>query len=477
MTISARLGLFFLLAGLLLTALVFSVTLAFKATQALNHAQAQRFISYQLADELRRSSDDLTRMVRSYVVTGNRAYYHHFNQIQEIRDGTTRLPSQYNHIFWNLVSQDHPPDRKGIPATPLILKMQRAGFSESELLLLAQAKRESDALIRIEDQAMLLMDKYNTLRTQSPHKVDTSLHEKATNLVFNNAYHEAKARIMKPIPLFYETVDRRTLAVVESAQAKQQFYFFWAAGILALAVLFSLFAFYHLKQQLIAPLAALLQWVIGIETARFNLPRHSQRKDEFGQLENAFIRMATKINSKIVALQELAGKDTLTGAASLRRGRDYFQLCARAAERNGSRIALAFLDLNDFKPINNTHGHAAGDKVLISVVSRLKGALRANDMVCRIGGDEFLIIMPDNTINTPTRKIIEKLQRIVAQPLSYKSVQISVSASAGIAIYPDQGRDFDQLIACADKAMYEQKSENKKAPCGALNIAIAQQPT
>ncbi|UTA49162.1 diguanylate cyclase [Simiduia sp. 21SJ11W-1] len=477
MTIATRLGVFFLLAGLLLCGLVTSIALAFKATLALNQAQTERFTSYQLADELRRSSDDLTRMVRSYVVTGDRRYYHYFQQIHDIRNGTTQQPEKYNRIYWHLVSEEVPEHLNGPAATPLIQKIQAAEFTDSELSLLAQAKRESDALVRIEDQAMLLMDKYHALANQQPPNITPALQANATQLVFNRAYHDAKARIMKPIQLFYESVDTRTALAVKRAQHLQHRYFILAACVLAASVAFSIYVFVDLRRQFAAPLAALLQWVQGIESARFNFPKASNRTDELGQLENAFIRMATKINAKITALQEMAGKDTLTGAANLRRGRDYFQLCARAAERNGSRIALVFLDFNDFKPINDTYGHAAGDKVLCTSVKRLQEALRSNDMVCRIGGDEFVIILPDHTITTPTEKIVTKLTHALSHPIEYKKHTLYTSASLGVALFPDQGRNFDQLIATADHAMYTQKNGNKKAPAGALGEQVLQGPS
>ncbi|MBB3167953.1 diguanylate cyclase domain-containing protein [Simiduia aestuariiviva] len=468
MTISARIGVLFLAAGLLLSALIASIALALEATVELNKAQTKRFVSYQLADELRHSSDDLTRMVRSYIVTGDRNYYHHFNRIQEIRDGSTRLPQNYSRIYWNFVTDNQPVDRNGAPSISLIDKMKQAEFRPSELSLLAQAKRESDALIRIEDQAMLLMDKFTTQQARDPSSTDLRLREEAINLVFNSAYHQAKSRIMRPIQLFYESVDKRTLEAVEAAQQKQKHYFSLSALLIAIMACFSVFAFFHLRRQLTLPLSELLKWVEGLENSRFDLRKASERKDEFGRLENAFIKMAGKINTKIAALQDMAGKDSLTGAASLRRGRDFFELCARAAERSGGRIAIVFLDFNDFKPINDHYGHAAGDHVLITSVKRLQNALRINDLVCRIGGDEFIVIMPDITVGTPPDQMIDKVQQTLTQPVAIDGQIVDVSVSCGIAIYPEQARKLDQLIAVADKAMYAQKNQRLKAPAGAF---------
>ncbi|MEI7842152.1 MAG: ATP-binding protein [Gallionellaceae bacterium] len=166
-----------------------------------------RHNSYLLADELRQSSDDLTRMVRTYVATNNPIFKDHYSEILDIRDGKTSRPLKYENIYWDLVTDKTRPRANG-PAVPLLALMRQAGFTEAEFAKLEEAKANSDALTQTEFAAMLLIE-------SSPH-TDVKYH-RATDMLNDKAYHKAKAAIMQPISEFYELVDQRTSKAVEDA--------------------------------------------------------------------------------------------------------------------------------------------------------------------------------------------------------------------------------------------------------------------
>lgn len=136
---------------------------------------------------------------------------------------------------------------------------------------------------------------------------------------------------------------------------------------------------------------------------------------------------------------------------------DRFAVGIANAKRNQKRVALLFIDLDHFKQINDTTGHAAGDDVLRLVAQRLQGAVRAGDTVSRHGGDEFLVLLCDVAHREDAALIAEKLIHAIAAPTHLGNLIDGLSASIGISIYPDDGVDADELISCADAAMYQAK--------------------
>src|SRR5688572_15145073 len=175
------------------------------------HANESRQQSYVLADELRQSSDDLTRMVRTYVATGAPIYKQYYQEILDIRDGKQPRPADYQNIYWDLVLADDKRPRPRGQAVPLLELMRRAGFTEEEFAKLAEAKANSDALTSTEFAAMALIE------SASP-PTDTR-RARAIDMLFDADYHQAKASIMRPISQFHQIADERTRKAVHAATA------------------------------------------------------------------------------------------------------------------------------------------------------------------------------------------------------------------------------------------------------------------
>jgi diguanylate cyclase (GGDEF)-like protein/PAS domain S-box-containing protein len=129
------------------------------------------------------------------------------------------------------------------------------------------------------------------------------------------------------------------------------------------------------------------------------------------------------------------------------------------AERQKKKLAVALIDLDRFKEINDSLGHSAGDHLLISVGKQMGGALRASDTVARLGGDEFGLVLPELTDADSLLPVLERLQESLEEPIQVQSLPIGIEASMGIAIYPDHGGDAQTLIQRADIAMYEAKRD------------------
>ena len=131
-----------------------------------------------------------------------------------------------------------------------------------------------------------------------------------------------------------------------------------------------------------------------------------------------------------------------------------------AAARYKLRPALFFIDLDQFKPINDQHGHEMGDAVLKRVSERLKSCVRQSDLVCRLGGDEFVVLTPDYKDQETTRVMAEQMCDAIAKPYVIGDKQLTLGASIGIAHYPDDGRSIDELISHSDSAMYRAKADS-----------------
>lgn len=196
-----------MLSGVLVAALVVTFAAYVWSENLIDRAHEQRFASYLLADELRQSSDDLTRMVRSYVATGNPVYVQYFNDILDIRNGKMPRPQYYHRIYWDFVtSRMLPPPATGGQSIALTDLMKAAGFTAEEFRKLAESHANSDKLTAIEFEAMRLV------RTADQH--DEASRAKARDLVFGENYREAKVNIMRPLNDFLVLMEHRTEAQV-----------------------------------------------------------------------------------------------------------------------------------------------------------------------------------------------------------------------------------------------------------------------
>lgn len=159
-------------------------------------------------------------------------------------------------------------------------------------------------------------------------------------------------------------------------------------------------------------------------------------------------------------IEFMATHDALTGLANRRLQEDRFKSAAARALRNGHRLAILFIDLDFFKDVNDSLGHPVGDKVLQIVAGRLIECLRSGESVCRHGGDEFLLLAEiDET--SEVEVIAGRIIDSVSQPIVVDSREIHIGASLGISLYPDDGKDFNQLVIVADEALYAAKRGGK----------------
>jgi len=188
--------------------------------------------------------------------------------------------------------------------------------------------------------------------------------------------------------------------------------------------------------------------------------------DRTRELANTVKQLQIEIEEreKIAAeLDFLANHDALTGLPSLRLCKDRLDQSLAEARRNRQTSAVMFLDLDGFKEINDQHGHDIGDLVLKMAADRIKTEIRETDTVARIGGDEFVIILSSLPETAIAERIAATVIAQVARPLQIKDIEVEITASIGISLYPEHGTTAEKLIRSADKAMYQVKREGKNS--------------
>jgi diguanylate cyclase (GGDEF)-like protein/PAS domain S-box-containing protein len=161
-------------------------------------------------------------------------------------------------------------------------------------------------------------------------------------------------------------------------------------------------------------------------------------------------------------VRHLANHDALTDLPNRRLLEDRLSRAMTAAKRNMDQVAVLFIDLDHFKPINDTLGHRIGDLLLQAVARRLRQVLREVDTVSRVGGDEFVLVLPDLHAREAAVEIAQRVLEGMLQPYAIETHILSVTPSMGISLYPDHSSDADELIGCADAAMYYAKKMGRK---------------
>lgn len=188
--------------------------------------------------------------------------------------------------------------------------------------------------------------------------------------------------------------------------------------------------------------------------------RYTEQDKELLQYVCAQVATAIERKQLHARLQYMAQYDQLTQLPNRELLRDRLKASLQVAREDGGRMALLYVDLDRFKQVNDTHGHAVGDMLLQAVANRLKGCVRETDTVARIGGDEFVVLLHSIRAADDTDIVVEKIRQVLVQPLRLDGHSLNIQPSIGVARYPDHGTEEKQLFRHADEAMYCAKREN-----------------
>lgn len=173
---------------------------------------------------------------------------------------------------------------------------------------------------------------------------------------------------------------------------------------------------------------------------------------------NAMLEQALReLTHKEAQARQMAYYDSLTGLANRNLLQDRFSQAISQAERRRKPLALLLLDLDQFKCVNDKLGHSAGDKLLQAVAQRLAASIRGMDTACRYGGDEFVLMLPEISKPSLISEVVSKVHARLSKPYIFENYAIHITASVGCAMYPSDGKTYDDLIKRADNAMYGAK--------------------
>jgi methyl-accepting chemotaxis protein len=295
-----------------------------KASTALDEAHRTKYASYLLADEFRQSSDDLTRLARTYALTGEPHYEAQYLEVIAIRNGEKPRPEAAHRIYWDLVGKDDARPRAAAETRPLLDLMRAAGFTDAEFTKLEEAKAKSDGLVGLETEAMnAVKGLFKDGSGQFTVRGEPNL-ELARNLLHSADYHRFKAEIMTPVDAFFELMESRTDHAVGAAVAGQEAAGRWLAvslGVLVLALAASAIVLFV---RVMSPLTALRGIMAALSSGEIDVAvPQAARNDEIGEMgkavgvfrENAVERLRLEEESK--ALDARAAAEKRKAAADL----------------------------------------------------------------------------------------------------------------------------------------------------------------
>lgn len=204
--------------------------------------------------------------------------------------------------------------------------------------------------------------------------------------------------------------------------------------------------------------------VRGLRGTRRRLETHAAPMRDAANEVVGMLAITRDISARKQAEEQisfLAFHDALTRLPNRLLAKDHLQQAILAAKHENAKVALLFIDLDNFKTINDSLGHVIGDGLLQGVAVRLRECLRDTDTLSRQGGDEFLIVLNSVCDTESVTMVVEKILERIAEPFEIDQHELSISLSIGIAVYPDDGKDFDTLLKQSDTAMYQAKDSGR----------------
>lgn len=455
MTIGRRILLFFSVIVLLLSALAMLMWYRLSLQQQLTRAHQARYESYRLAAHLKNTADQLTRMARTYTVTGDSRYKEYYRHILAIRNGEEPRPKGYSSLlFWDRLTldNDYAPAASGHPLSDLEL-LKRARIHPREIATLQKAQHYADQLIALEQKAFHLMELAS---------IDDSLSNAnrlaAQQLLHGARYHRIKARFSELLSRFFDQVEKRTYQHMQRVNRQSSLIDKVMMGVILLLLLLVLAAWHHTRKRIVRPLKELTGWTEALKAGRYNLPPLPYKgSDEIGRLARSFQTMARTIHDHVDDLNLKANTDPLTGLPNRLFLHQQMQSFMENMRLYGTPCVIILMDLDHFKSINDRYGHPVGDQVLIQFATLLRNTIKSPHVVGRWGGEEFMVLTQGITL-FEAQELCENFRREVEVHRFAEGIQVTVSI--GLAVV-DHHREMNEAILRADEALYRAKANGR----------------
>ncbi len=431
MTIKQLFTITLLIVALMTVLLFFAIYRLGQANDNLSAAYLTRYNSYLLADELRQSSDDLTRLARTYVVTGDPLWEQQYFEVLDIRNGKKPHPANYEKIYWDFRAAGIEPNQSTGPAVSLTDLMKSAGFSEAEFSKLKETQANSDDLVRTETVAMYMVKGQFADNTGGFTRKGEPDLARAQAMMHDQNYHRFKAKVMKPVDEFFTLLDQRTQAAVDEATHAKEF---WYTALVVLAVLLATAAMGSLwlaQRMMVRPLIYSVDFaknIAGGDLARRIDPQYLQRGDEIGNLAKALDQMALRLKDMVGQVTQATGQVNAAAAEIAQGSADLSQ----RTEEQASALEQTASSMEELTATVKQSAEHAGQANQLASAARTQ-AEQGGQVV-----EQAVTAM--NAIHQSSRQIADIIG--VIDEIAFQTNLLALNAAVEAARAGEQGRGF-----------------------------------